>query len=451
MLAGRLSERRPIRWGYRSVIPAAALCALGVTALLWLGGYQSACLALFRSLGIKPGPIPFLDMHTLLGAPECRRQGINVYQANHCMMWLNHVYSPLWLRLIPPALKASSTPWAAISLELLFIAAMPLVLRPRNKAELALLAISFFSPMTVYAFERGNNDLLIFLLVLCAALIPVSQRRFRFLSYLVIIVASLLKYYTAVLLLLVARERRRDWLFIVLLSVGAFAAFAGYYDGELLRALHNVPNAAFYSDTFSAKNLPFGLLQVLLKLPHATPFAMALLFVLAAVAAARMRRALVPLAAIPIDWTTRDARLAGIGSLLLTACFFAGQNVNYRGIYFLLVLPGLLELRKSAGGGAAAALLSRLIAAVLFLMWSEGIRRLLADLLRSLVGDAIADLVDVAFWMVRELVWWWTIAGLGAVAIHYLATLPLFRDATGWMTKLLRPCAAPLPADEGCP
>jgi hypothetical protein len=31
-----------------------------------------------------------------------------------------------------------------------------------------------------------------------------------------------------------------------------------------------------------------------------------------------------------------------VGALLLTACSFADQNIDYRGVYFVLVMPSLL-------------------------------------------------------------------------------------------------------------
>src|ERR1700732_2860442 len=44
-------------------------------------------------------------------------------------------------------------------------------------------------------------------------------------------------------------------------------------------------------------------------------------------------------------WRLRRSRL---GSVLIVGCFFAGQNVGYRGIFLLLVLPGLLGVARNA-------------------------------------------------------------------------------------------------------
>jgi len=52
-----------------------------------------------------------------------------------------------------------------------FLLSLIVVLRPRTGRELLILGAAAVSPMTVYALERANNDLLIFLLVVCGAML----------------------------------------------------------------------------------------------------------------------------------------------------------------------------------------------------------------------------------------------------------------------------------------
>jgi xanthosine utilization system XapX-like protein len=422
---------------HRLAIPAAMLLAFGIIALLWASGLQSIALTVFRVLGLEPGPIPFLDTHTLLAAAECQRLGVDVYRPSSCMLGLVHVYSPLWLVLIPPALGAAAAAWVGAALDLMFILALPLLIRGSSRREIGVMAIAVFSPMTVYALERGNNDLVIFLLLLCAGLIPARSRCGRISSYAVIVGAALLKFYPGVTLALIARERQRDAVLVAAGAAAALGLMVAYYHVEVGQALSNIPNGAYAADSFSAKNLPFAVTQVLLQLRSPAPVAIALLGILTVFALARTLHTASLLDTLGIDWTTSEMRFAAIGSVLLTACFFAGQNVNYRGIYFLFVLPGLMRLHGATQSAEGKQFLSRMVAAVLFVMWGDFFRLGLQHA-AALSGEALGDRLAVIIWVLRELVWWWLIAGLAAIAICYVAQLPLLRDDAAWPGRAWR-------------
>ena len=67
-------------------------------------------------------------------------------------------------------LGRGATGWVGASLDLLFLLSLAVVLRPRTAKELFILGAAAVSPMTVYALERANNDLVVFLLVICGAI-----------------------------------------------------------------------------------------------------------------------------------------------------------------------------------------------------------------------------------------------------------------------------------------
>jgi hypothetical protein len=122
-----------------------------------------------------------------------------------------------------------------------------------------------------------------------------------------------------------------------------------------------------------------------------------------------------------LHWNEREMQCLTIGGLVVTACFFAGQNINYRGIYFLLVLSGLVRQRGSADGPAIRQFLRLMIAAVLFVMWEEPLRRALHAIVAPVASSGLGSRTEVFFWIGRELVWWWLIAGLAAIVLSYLA------------------------------
>jgi hypothetical protein len=426
---------------YRLTIPFAALALFTGFALLWGAGLQATATSALRLLGVEPGPFPFLDTHAVLAAAECQRRGIDVYLANPCDFYGRpHVYSPLWLTLVPPGVGVAATPWVGVGLDLLFILALAAFIRPRMSGELAVYAFAVFSPTTLYLLERANNELVIFLLALAAGLLHGRERRWRLCSYALLVGAALLKYFPAVLLSLVARERRRDALAVVAGAVAAFALFAAGYRDVLGQALANIPALSYYTDSFSARNLPFGLATGLPTLADPRLFALALFIVMAGLALVWLRRAAGLLDGSDLAWSAAEVRFAAIGALLLTGCFFAGQNVNYRAVYLLFVLPGLMRLRAGATAGARRSL-SRLIAAALLLMWEECFRRGLLWAFAAQPGDRVA----MVFWVVRELLWWWLVAGLAAVAICYLKRLPLLRHGPAWLARIFAAASAASP------
>ena len=49
------------------------------------------------------------------------------------------------------------------------------MLRPQTPKELVILGSAAVSPMTVYALERANNDLVVFLLVICGGIVSTMK------------------------------------------------------------------------------------------------------------------------------------------------------------------------------------------------------------------------------------------------------------------------------------
>ena len=96
-----------------------------------------------------------------------------------------------------------------LALDLLFILSLASVLRPRTSREIWIYGLAVLSPTTVYAVERANNDLIVFLLILSGGMLLTVRQPSRLCSYALFLVAGLLKYYPLALLVLLIRERRR--------------------------------------------------------------------------------------------------------------------------------------------------------------------------------------------------------------------------------------------------
>ena len=109
-----------------------------------------------------------------------------------------------------------------------------------------------------------------------------------------------------------------------------------------------------------------------------------------------------------------------IGSAVIAGCFFAGQSIGYRGIFLLLVMPGLLALSRSAGRELRALSLGSAIVIVL-LMWGECLRQAFGG--------------EFGFWLLRELGWWWSISVMLALVADFLRDLPVLCGASAWFGR----------------
>src|SRR6185437_11070921 len=286
--------------------------------------------------------------------------------------------SPFWLDVAPGFLTAQDAVWLGAALDLLFIAALPFILRPRSLAEAGIFALAATSTMVVYALERGNIDIIVFLLIAAAGILHGREIGRRAPAYALCLLGA------------------------VLAALLGFLALDG---ARLPEALANVPHAAsLFTDAFSARNLPEGVAQLLPNLSPGvgTVVAAAVLALLLVAGASRVRRVLRLLGPADHDGDSREAMHLLLGGTLLVACFFAGDNVGYRGILFLLVLPGLLAQRRAADDPAVRRWLAQMTAAVIILMWGECLRRGSYALVAATLSPWLTVRLELLFWLGRE-------------------------------------------------
>jgi hypothetical protein len=418
------------RWtklAYRLAIPALALVVFTVFAALWAGGWEAAYIGLLRAVGVHPFTFPFVDAHAVLSAAECQRQGIDVYSVNPCdVLGRPHAYSPLWLSIVPNWLGTTELSAIGLAVDLAFIASLGIVFRPQSPREMVLYALAAFSPVVMFAVERCNNDLIVFIAVVAAAKLWNRAPRARLAAYGVCLAAALLKYYPIVLLAFVARERLRRAAVIALAAGLTLLLFGWNYREQIGPALANIPKLSPFADAFSALNLPYGISALIEGGAgwHRNFLAMSLMAGLTTVCLLLIRSNIARLGGLPIDFTGWEMRCLGFAAALLPACFFAAQNMAYRGVYLLLLVPGLLQLREGVAlNPAVRRWLGLMLAAGYFVLW-EACPLNVADVFTH-VNESVATALWLALWFIRELVWWWLISGLLAIAVLAVESLPL--------------------------
>jgi hypothetical protein len=399
----------------RLILPATFAAVFAAIWVVRASGHVALYDSIISAWGVIPFDFPFVDIHGVLSSVECWRQGIDVYVTNPCdVLGRVFFYSPLLLWLAPTGFGVADTPYAGLLVDGLFMASLALLPLPRKAPDFALVILALLSTTTVFAAERANIDLLMFALAASAAALLVRTWRARLVAYALVAAGALIKFYPVALVLLALREDPRRFAAIAGAASVLIMSFVAVYHAELALALANVPEGHYFTDLFGAVNLPRGL--AILD-PGLAPAWLELVLILAAAAGA------VALAFQPVvygAWRRLpecEALFLATGAVLMTSCFFAGQSIGYRGVFLLLTLPGLLALARSAKG-IAGRIFGATAGLVVWLMWSELFRHALAT---------ASPGAEFAFWLGRELAWWWVMAVLGGTLLCFARATPLGR------------------------
>jgi hypothetical protein len=378
----------------RAVVPAAAAAAVVLLAgILYCLGYREQYYALAEAWGAAPFRTPFLDMHAVTAAVECHRLGFDVYVQDPCDVFGRvHGYSPVWLWL---AVLPITTAWdnaLGLGLVLLFLVALTFLPAGREPRQTMLITLGAVSSATMFALERANVDLLVFVMAMLAV-------RLRTAGYAVSLLAGMLKFYPIVLLVLAVRERLVKCLVVWAVAVGVIALWFALDGTEILRGMANIPSTHPFDDNvFGAHNLPFGLAE-LLGLPHAAAIVLQVLLLVTMLCLAATLARRVQVHAL----TEAESLYLLAGSVLLVSCFVMAQNVSYRGIYFLFVLPALAICRRGTAW------------LIVLLMWNSALRPVIDALTE---WSSLAEILRPGIWLVRELAWWGVITVLAALLLR---------------------------------
>lgn len=431
----RTPGRRELWW--RCLPSLAGLSALAVLVLLFRLDPPLYDLVL-RVVGLEPQSAPFLDATYVLGSARCARDGVDVYLANPCdPLGRPYDYSPLLLDLLPPSVSVGWATAAGLTLAMAFPLSLAFLPFRAAAPDALVMTAAGLSTMVVYALERANIDAAILVAMIGAAALAGRTLPARLAGDGVILFAGLLKFYPCAALVAIGRERWRLALALGAAAALAIALFVLRYRADLFRAVGNRPAGFSFTDGFAAANLPEGLAYllapaaaghpVLVAAVDWVPLAVSVVFAVRAIGQARRFAGRAELRA-PEFWSSPAADFAVIGAALVAGCFLTGFSIYYRGVDFLLVLPGLLSLARSPldeGGGRTA---RRVVQAILFLMWSECLRTaIVKDLPATGLSLVAVNNVNAVFWLIRELVWWRVIAVLLGILLAFAATTELGR------------------------
>jgi hypothetical protein len=347
-------------------------------------------------------------------------------------------------------LGRSATGPVGWTLGLIFILCLALLPPARRAWELVLVVLAANSTMVVFAVERANPDIILFLLALLVGFLAGGLLPARLLAYLTALFAALIKYYPITLLILSFRERVAVFLANGLATAGLIALFLSAYLPDIERGLPLIATGSYFSDLFAAKNLPFGLAELVFGLSgwpaNSVAFTVlsAALYGILVLRGALICRGLLTRTALRLDSariSEREGIFLVIGSALIVGCFFAGQSIGYRGIFLLFTLPGLLAMARIATDPASRNVYRAAAIVVVVLMWEECVRfGFEAILARSGIAPLFATLGKLTFWLGREVAWWWIVSVMVALLLSFLAESETVRG----LSQLAKRCLSPI-------
>lgn len=392
-----------------------------------------------------PYHYPFIDMKIIFTAIDCSRHGVDVFSLNTCMFGQWYSYSPimLWTAALP--FDPSDGNWLGVILGIGFLIALSALPSCKSWKECWIRGIATLSTAVVFGVERAASDLPIFLIVLAGIMLLKQRSSVRFLSYALLVFAAFLKYFPALLMLLAAREHFRTAVCIAAATIFAALIFLVPSLNETGQALAMAPAGFPYSDFFGARNLSLGftlmgagslaltdiqMARIPLSMFGQIVMALLLLFTLWIIGRSIKVDSERLLLLQPAELNFLIA-----GSIVMAGCFFVSQNISYRAIFLLMTLSGLFVFAQADNAGRRPMVL---IYGVVFLLWEEFFRHLIGAFTEVYEAWGI---LNVVYWLIRELVWWWVMARLASLVIAFLWISPALAPVLA-VLRIPRPAAS---------
>jgi hypothetical protein len=362
--------------------------------------------------GVPSVGAPFSDLYIFPSAATEFSRGGNPYVSNPTDPWGRpYNYPKVWLLFM--RFPFAGVPLLGFAIGAAWLATVAVALGRLAPGQGVIAGVLVCSPPAALAIERGNTDLLIFIIV--AAALACLGRRWRGPAWLLVFAGAVLKVYPAAVFAAFLRPGcRRAWAWLAA-GIAAFAIWAGLHFGEFQSIARTTPTggpAVSYGSTvvFSIAEKLHGdrtgewgayVGEAWLGRVAAVLLAAGLFW---AGVGRRARTGGTPVPAVESPERTVgpgvDRALVGFyaGAGIYVATFIIGSNFAYRQIFLLFCLPWLL--RRGAGYGLQG--LRTTAAAILFLllwanpMWWIPLLALRETAAWSLVG-ILAYLVGAAF------------------------------------------------------
>jgi len=297
----------------------------------------------------------FVDARAIGARIDCLKEGEDPYlTCKNDPFGRPANYPPIWLDFRYLGVGVGSTDTLGVIFGVMMALALISVFRANGWISGALVFFAAISPPVLLAVERGNNDVVVFSLLVLGSLFAGLQsvKRRPWLFGLQIVLLTVLKIFPLVTAVALLRDRRSIWLATstAIFSLLALVLTCGHRLGAILANTPQDVNA-----TFGSHSLFFHLVRHLHGhggvLMHRYPGILgAITIALFALTAGVLGRKRLHLIFPQLDLINPRGFIAASGLAIYCLIFLLGSSYYYRLIFLVGVVPYLIEdlnLRKS--------------------------------------------------------------------------------------------------------
>jgi hypothetical protein len=318
----------------RWVAMAMVAVFLGVVCIL---ASRMDSVRVWGCVGVQHLRPSFADTRVITTGLETYRLGRDPLRANRLDPWYRAMnYPRVWLALARLGITEKDTVTLAILIACPFFPAVFLLMGRITIIEGVIYGVLLCSPAVTLGLDRGNIDLMIFALLVVAALL-FDKRLGMFGSYALLTLATILKLYPVCGFAVGLRERRRVGLALLAIFVAASASYMYCIRKDI---------SLIARGTWQLKEISYGR-RVLFEELAAWHFRLdiepcSMIAVIGSVLLAVIASALVKRS----EFSPRAGALITMGTAIYAATFALMNNFNYRLIFLLFFMPQLFEWSK---------------------------------------------------------------------------------------------------------
>ena len=287
----------------------------------------------------------FADWTVIVNANLCLEKGFDVFIKNPCDQWgRKHVYGEILLYLpFIDVLKKFYLFYFPIIMNFLFIYVFISFFNYKKSLKNYTFFFFVLSAPFLTAVERANNDILIFLTIFL-----ISKYRSLLTSHILILLGVLSKFYPVCFGIIFLFKKEIKKILINLLLLSLFISIFIFFQFESLIKIFNTQSqftaGGPYAFSFQSLIKTIGYFQLVEDLKWLKTF-----FIVGFL--------LIPFLSIVYLFTSKnnhffkeiftnnifESRIYIISSITLVSCYFIFENIFYREIFFLGLIPWLLR------------------------------------------------------------------------------------------------------------
>ncbi len=315
-------------------------------ASIFLSSYFMDYTRYWRILGVPSARPLFGDLFFITKILNCHQLGLDIYKSTPCSASL-YCYPKLWLYLSPIWVKPENNGFLAIVLVSLYYFVAFIILQRTSINEGIYYGLLLCSPPLMLAVERGNPDLIIF--ILCGIAIWVMKKKYSpFVAASLLLICGFLKLYpfTTIISFLKDDKKKSLWLSSVLLIISIVYIILTYDTIKI--SVLNIQSLFFGSSVAFCHGylVIFKLLNTYPVFNHIFNF---FPYQLIALAVVILLLVLVYFYSKKNNFILDTNYLFAfrVGALLYAGSFMCGQNFDYKFIMFIFTIPQLLSWLKN--------------------------------------------------------------------------------------------------------